>query len=463
LEAVFENARFLKTGCFLTHYFQEEKMKKSWLVLLSLGLVIAFSASALAVDVKFSGQFYAAGMYLDKTSLKKDTASDGPSTAFYFQRLRLNTTFVVSPSVSLVTRTDIMERAWGAARTMPGTTLDSLSAGTKAENENIVFDYAYASLNFPIGRINVGYISTSTWGTSFGNSEAPVGGIIWYAPLGNWTILVKYNTVTEGSYTANNTGITAADRDSSSYYLAATYRWKGGQAGVLGKYTDNRTNRGLGYKAQTYIVEPYAKIQLGPVYIQAEIDYAWGKQKDSELSGLQDVSMSNLIGFFEATATFGPVYFGGTFAYISGDDPGTTNKVEGGTLSGGADWNPCLIMFNYDRTYWAGNLNGQGTSVNGSPMSNAFFYQGKVGVNPVDKLDIMATVAYAYADKKPTGYASDQYGWEIDVMATYKITTNLSYMLGVGYLMTGDYYKGATTGTSVGNDYIVLNKLTLVF
>ena len=46
-------------------------MKRFWLVLLSLGLVLAFSASAMAVDVKFSGSFYAAGMYLDKTYIQQ--------------------------------------------------------------------------------------------------------------------------------------------------------------------------------------------------------------------------------------------------------------------------------------------------------------------------------------------------------------------------------------------------------
>ena len=41
-------------------------MKRFWLVLLSLGLIVAFSTSAMAVDVKFSGEYYAAGLYLDK-------------------------------------------------------------------------------------------------------------------------------------------------------------------------------------------------------------------------------------------------------------------------------------------------------------------------------------------------------------------------------------------------------------
>jgi len=36
-------------------------------------------------------------------------------------------------------------------------------------------------------------------------------------------------------------------------------------------------------------------------------------------------------------------------------------------------------------------------------------------------------------------------------------------MLGVGYLFTGDYYKGASDANSLSNDYLVLNKLTLTF
>ncbi len=58
--------------------------------------------------------------------------------------------------------------------------------------------------------------------------------------------------------------------------------------------------------------------------------------------------------WIDATADFGMFYVGGTFAYVSGDDPATKDKTEGGLLNGGLDWNPCLIMFNSDLTYWAG-------------------------------------------------------------------------------------------------------------
>ena len=81
---------------------EEEAMKRLWLFLLSLALVIVFGASAFAVDVKFSGEYFAAGMYQDKTNFMKNGYTNfppeygdgGPSTAFYYQRLRMKTEFI---------------------------------------------------------------------------------------------------------------------------------------------------------------------------------------------------------------------------------------------------------------------------------------------------------------------------------------------------------------------------------
>jgi hypothetical protein len=434
-------------------------MKRFWLVLLSLGLVMAFSASALAVDVKFSGQFYVGGMWLDKTTFKKDTATDGPSTAFFYQKLRLTTEFVAAPGVKLITRADIMEKAWGTTRTTPGTAPDSLSQGTTAENENIAFDMAYVEFATPIGLFKAGYQPDGAWGTVFGDSMAGAPCITYIVP-GTFTIIGKYCKVGENSYTAKNPTQTAADRDNDSILAAFIYGWKGGQAGLLGKYYHMSSARAaLGNATQWYLLIPYVKAQLGPVALQSEVYYGWGKYPTA--TGEKD--LNNLTAWVDATATFGPVYFGGSVAYVSGDDPTTTDKLEGGILSGGADWNPCLLLWNYDRNYWVGGIAGQGTATNAGYMSNAWFFQGRAGVKPTAKFDIMGSVSYAFADKKPAGYTSDSYGWEIDVTGTYKITNNLSYMLGVGYLMTGDYFKGATVGTSIKDNYIVVNKLTLTF
>jgi hypothetical protein len=209
---------------------------------------------------------------------------------------------------------------------------------------------------------------------------------------------------------------------------------------------------------------PYAKAKIGPVAIEAEAQYQWGKARDWE-DGIatDDVKISSWSAYVDALADFGMFYAGGTFAWIQGDDPGTIDKQEG-TQSGGRDWNPCLLMFNWDRTYWAGAVPGYGTTTNAGPMTNAWFGQIRGGVRPISDLDLALSVSYAKADKLPTGYFDKDYGWEVDATATYKITNNLSYMLGAGYLFTGDYYKAATvTNNDIEDNFIVLNKLTLTF
>jgi len=449
-------------------------MKRFWLVLLSLGLIVAFSASAMAVDVKFNGEYYAAGMYMDKTSLMKD---QGPSTAFYFQRLRLGTDFVVSPGLKLVTRADIMERAWGANRTAPGVAQDVMSAGTRSENENVAFDLLYVSYVSPIGMFNVGYQIDDVWGTVWGNSSNPKGKIAYYFKTGGLTLVLQAGKDKELSRSVTNPN-GDADKDQSFYTAAGVYSWKTGEAGILFKYIKNNQFRNIantpltpdaGFTWDGLVSTPYVKAKLGRVALQAQIYYLYGEQSwegnRALLGNPPDVDLNQLSGWIDATVDLGKFYIGGSLAYVSGDDPDTKDEQEGGVLTAGLDYNPCLIMFNSDLNYWTGNLAGHNGSVNNGPMSNAYFAQLRAGVKPIDKLDIMLSGSYATADKTPQAvWDSREYGYEIDLTATYKLTNNLSYMVGGGYWMVGDYYKGtAANGQDVDDNYMILNKLTLTF
>jgi len=454
-------------------------MKKFWLVLLSLGLVMAFSVSAFAVDVKVSGEYYAAGLYLNKTSVKDTGSSLDISTAFFYQRLRVGTDFVVSPGLKLVTRFDAMERIWGGQRSPVdgGTTPATLavdSAGTRAENENIAVDWAYINYVAPVGTFDVGYMNSGATGTIFGNSAVPAGRIKYYSPLIKDAININADITktTDKSYSAV-TSASATDLDKDAYAIEGVYNFKNdkaaGKAALKIAYTRDATKRVSDVYKQTYFTfTPWAIAKIGPVALQAEINWATGNYSEFDTTA-SDVKLDNLSAFVDATATFAPVYVGGTFAYVSGDDPNTADKKEGGTLKGGNDWNPCLIMFNYyDVANWVGTVYGYDSSVVTGPMTNAWFFQGRVGVKPIPQLDTMLSVSYATADKKPgtpsTRYANGTYGTEVDITGTYKITNNLSYMLGVGYLFTGDYFKGYDSpGTEINNNYIVMNKLTLTF
>ncbi|MEE9913088.1 MAG: hypothetical protein K4571_15350 [Deltaproteobacteria bacterium] len=444
-------------------------MKRWWLVLLSLGLMIAFSTQAMAVDVKFSGQYYMAGMYMDKGALIKNTSLTNTSTAFYFQRLRLTTTFIVAPGLFLNTRADIMERAWGAARSTPGTAADTASSGTRAENENIAFDYASFTYSSPFGMLMAGIMSNGVWGTTFGNTEAPLGKVQYFGIFGPIQVVAYIGKAYEGSRTAINPA-NATDRDYDIYWGSATYVGRQIQGGLGVAHIRNASTRALGYKGQYTNVMPWVKTTLGPVALQAEVNYFFGKFRDYDDEATPDIDVSALSAYLDANADFGMFYAGASLAYLSGDDPSSTDKMEGGINTGGLDWNPCLIMFNNDMTYWQGGQFGEVTATtstsNRGPMTNAYFAQVRAGVRPVDKLDIMASVSLAQADKTlASQWQGRGYGYEVDLTATYKITDNLSYMLGGGYFFTGDWYKGINaSGTNeVTNQFIVINKLTLTF
>ncbi len=342
--------------------------------------------------------------------------------------------------------------------------------GLWREGENIVVDQVYVSAVTPIGVIGVGYQPDGMWGTMFTNSDSQVPKITWAIPVGPVTIMAQVAKGAEGSFPYPNaitgTNLSATDNDYDLYYLLGIYKDKTVEAGMLYMYIRGAHFRPvLNYQSQTHLLSPYFKANLGPVYLEGEVRYTFGNAAKMD-SGPGDVTISGLAAYINAVATFGPVYVGGTFAYLSGDDPATTDKVEGGAgvfISGGQDWNPMLILFNYDRTTWAGAMPGYAGTNAQNQMTNAFLYQIKGGVKPTAKLDIGASFSFVQADKVVSGMVSKDYGYEIDVTGTYNITNNLSYMLGFGYLITGDYFKGLSSANSVSNNYLVINKLTLTF
>ncbi|MCG2741268.1 MAG: hypothetical protein L6300_13705, partial [Syntrophaceae bacterium] len=88
-------------------------MKKFLVVLLSLGLIVAFGATASAADVKFGGSYYLVGVYDDNAMLK---ASDvGYSRAYFFQRVRLQPVFKIAEGLTFTARMDALEKQWGQA------------------------------------------------------------------------------------------------------------------------------------------------------------------------------------------------------------------------------------------------------------------------------------------------------------------------------------------------------------
>ena len=106
-----------------------------------------------------------------------------------------------------------------------------------------------------------------------------------------------------------------------------------------------------------------------------------------------------------------------------------------------------------------------------SAKYNNVIYSTFAGINPTPKLNLEANLIYATVAEKALSKTagvvrnsdSDKLGWEVDLKATYKIYDNLTYMVGAGYLWTGDYFKGTNSAQQIDNNYLLMNQLTLSF
>jgi hypothetical protein len=448
-------------------------MKKFWIVLLALGLVAGFAMSASAADVKFSGSYYVYGMYVDNPGLRPQEARTISPQAFYQQRLRMQTEFKVAEGLSLVTRFDALEKPWGygyagvtadswrvggaLANAFDVTNRQSAGVGTARVQENLEFEYAYLDFTTKIGRFNIGYQNFINWGTVFLNTDAAIPGIKYFVPIGPVTLVAAIEKRVDQNAGATGT----SDADGNVYDIGGIFKFGAGEAGLLYQFGDRKENRPFGFKTQLHIINPYAKMKFGPVFIEAEGVYGWGKLADSELAALPNVDAEAVGLYIMAKADIGPAYVGGIFAYMRGDDQSTTNKVEGTLatrLVAGQAWDPCLILWN--NALYGGNYRLP-TPV-GVFFDNAWLYQIYGGFKPVKELDIFASVTYAYADK--TAANQDYpYGWEVDLTAKYKLFDNLEYMIGGAYLFTGDFFKGGVVKQTVDNNYMLIHKLNLSF
>jgi len=536
-------------------------MKKSLWFLLTIVAVAAFAVPAAAVDVKFSGSYYAQGWYVDNHSALDKNEAPGAASwgtvdasqanyntrdsrtrrgaySFYSQRLRIQPEFQVVEGLKLVTRFDALEKVWGdqgwaggtgetQSRTQtpqgsPDPNGTRRGAATPKAQENLEWERAYLDFNVPFGKFQVGYMQFLTWGTSFLDTTLTSAGIRYLYSQGPWQAMAAIEKRAEWvGLNANNVGI-ANDADRDVYDLGVIYKFKPGETGILYQYTrsaQNKWEQGNGYLTQISGLYPYVKATFGNLFLEGEAMYAFGDLRSYESTGkaptegtagtnrpggtsannpAQNVGLQAYGAYAHAKYDLKPAYVGVKFVYLSGDDNANSDKATGSIMQSqqmNRSFLPTLILWNDDYQSVMGNIQGNvpagATGANrrtgqnytiSQSMDNVWFYQLYAGVKPMPKLDIMAALSYATADKKPksdvgavgaagyydpanrvTEFVSDKYGTELDITGTYKIYDNLTYMIGIGYLWTGDYFKGYDTNAKVKDNYLVTHKLTLNF
>jgi hypothetical protein len=450
-------------------------MKKFLVVLLSLGLIVAFGATASAADVKFGGSYYLVGVYNNNPNVTDNSYSK----AYFYTRTRIQPVFAIAEGLTFTARMDALEKQWGQTNWKGGTDDLTATRGNSANipkrgiQESLEFERAYVTFLTGLGMFQIGYQNVDDWGTDFGDYSNSRPRAAFATKFGPMTLNLTYEKVFENDTAGNQNHL--VDSDNDTYAVSAIYNAKGIEAGLLYKYYMYNCNRISGVRTEMSQLSPYLKATFGPVYVEGEATYWFGKSQKVEAPlpvGTPDVKLQAYSLYLKAKVNLGPAYVGGLGAYVSGDDLKDTEKDTVAKSGGGTNFAPALILMNDALNTWGGGT--VSATVNSritTSKYNIVLFNAFAGFNPTPKLNVEAAITYAMADKKALSRAgdviteavSDKMGTEFDVKATYKIYDNLSYMVGAGYLWAGDYFKGADQNRAVSNDYVLLNQLTLSF
>ena len=325
-------------------------MKKFWIVLLSLGLVAAFTLPAAAVDLKISGSYFIQGIYENNRSLLKTGIPDtyetiytptwipnkpistdhtgywepgftvektpgvrASSMAYFAQRLRLEPEIKVVEGVNLHMRIDAMERVWGqfgvGSETDPSS-IGALNTRNKLQEQNVQFRRAWIDFVTPIGLFMAGYMADGAWGTDFGDIPTEGPTIVYLLPVKPLILIAGIEKCSEGRLGYNldlsglgmgNMGSVApgyVDSDFDKYFFGFDFQFPQGSAGILGEFLKSSGPRPLSAHLEPYVA--YGGVTPG--------DYNLGFEL------LKSYTAS---AYFKTT--FGPLYVEGEYFYWWGD------------------------------------------------------------------------------------------------------------------------------------------------
>ncbi len=195
----------------------------------------------------------------------------------------------------------------------------------------------------------------------------------------------------------------------------------------------------------------------------ADVNYYFGKVAAFD-SGANKRDFVASGAYIKAKVDLGPAYVGISALYSSGGEGSDKTMVRTGPQS--QDLHAGLLLGNDALRIWeasGGNGGTKGVTPFDGDKTSSVRYSVFGGFNMTPKLNVRVMLATATRNKGSAKYVSKSMWTEFDITAKYEIYDNLSYMVGAGYLWTGDYFKGDTSAGVVGSDYILMHRLSLSF
>ncbi len=436
-------------------------MKKSFLIFLSILLVLGFSASAFAlhassetaynpgavtkegVQIQMSGEILAEGELTNNLDFNSDNADYASG---YETRVRLKTSARVTPQtmgvVELETAMGTYGDAYGwgsASMATGGYTNGNAKRGDLQIRQAFIAHQGSGLLGRTAG-IKVGHMLVRLGnGLFFNHTRDGDDAIVLWTTLNGGEVSLNYLKLNEGMLTQSD--------DANAYVFTLEYPLDMANISADVTYLDDQAiSDGLhfwnfGVRGDT---------KAGDIGLNADVEFQIGKQQGP------DIDFKGWAFLVGADYHIGDITVDAEVAYGSGDDDPMDDDMEAFVTTLGVDEQHYTLVYE-DRAVSAAGATSTG-------LTNTWYIKVGAATTPAPDLKLGCDAYYLQASEDVSlggGEADTNLGWEVDGRLEYQVDRNLVYYVDGGYLVAGDAYDPA--GDSADNAYVIRNGLNLKF
>jgi len=470
-------------------------MKKVFFTVAALGLVAGIATGASALELKVKGTYNVDGFYMDNGAGAASTENNSPagghglqlasnpgdetnSDAWLQHMFNIDSELVVNDKISMMSRVRLIGRGtvWGS---QDDTSVDN--------GKNMSIERLWMMYKSPIGLWEIGRRSGGTFGLSFIDTDDKADRITWKSGnlFGDVFSLYAYfeKQVENEAYLANTDNMDAdyydveatvkggwgavtlgyglkQDNTKDSADLPASNIWS--LDSTTGLITPTITPAFFGFETTTHRIRGVGQFKLGDnMGFDTEFDYKFGTQ-DYFSAAKQDKDISQLAFIADFHATMANLSGHAMYFHTSGDDnPNDTDIKSYGST--GWDFEPLYILTGAFGDI-LNNYQGANTSVFGAAAQTAGVNAGVLSADfaATQDLTLHGAIGYAVADKELAGW-DNEYGFEYNAGASYRLLDNLIYAVHLGYLDTGDFFKLGRTYKDTNSIFLASHHLTMSF
>ena len=442
--------------------------------LLVVLMVVAFAATAFAVDVKLSGDFEVKGIYLENRDFSKNKSkSDYGTENWWEQDGAITAKIGVAKGTSFTVRGDFRDGTWGTKEMQakkPGK-MDN-QAGT--DESGFTVQRAFLEHDFGKVQLAAGLMSTGGWGTAFRNNVEGNYRIKLMVPVADGILTFQTTKAYEGSNNESYHYRNSGKDDSTQYGVDFIGKLDAFTYGVNVIYkNDSRVNdknkpygewkpvdpsdittatKGDSDAIDQFDLSFLLKGDFGQFGFESEFAYV---NTNTDVKGEKDW---NAFGaYINGFGTFDKATVGLAFVYTSVD------KKTGKTLDYGDDFDVTFIVDEIEP--FSGNRYDD--------LAGFTTFKPYVDFAVTEDLTVGAAFAYAFSNfKKSTvrdGKAIDLVTnktrlYEFDAYVSYQINRALNYTVKAAYLQA-DKLSADNGATKYNADpiYYASHTLSLAF